>query len=225
MRRIALPLLLLLCSFAGAQAGPAGIVVSFEADAPGEPGQGFSPAGVPGAPNPVVTFTTTKGGATGLKVDDFGTAGQGTRSLAVSDPDDSLIMDFSRPLMHIGLFFGNDHTATTEDGDLAVLTFFKGGIQVGQVTTALNRNGEMDQIIYGGAPGSGFDRAVFAFTTAGLGLRAGAVEVVDAIGFFPFEQGGGPSPALVPEPASLGLLGSGVLGLVALRRQRRRARR
>ncbi len=57
-----------------------------------------------------------------------------------------------------------------------------------------------------------------SYVTLTAGVQSGDGDVT--IG--PVIMSGGPTPTPAPEPASLALFGTGALGLLALRRQRRR---
>jgi len=82
-----------------------------------------------------------------LYVDDFFHQSDGL-ALKVGDDDSSALeMEFDISMREMGLAFGNDAPDYTDPGDEAVLTVFRGGAQVGQVSKEMNRNDDKDQRI------------------------------------------------------------------------------
>jgi len=121
-------------------------------------------------------------------------------------------MDFSVNVNSLNLLFGNDDPGFSQAGDLAVLTAFSGGTQVGQATVVLNRNDIADQTI--ALSGFDFNRATFRYERT-VGTPINLIEIVDDVTF-------NASPAnVIPEPGTCVLLGTCLLplGRVALRRR------
>ena len=139
------------------------------------------------------------------------TIGQGLR--VFGDDASALIMDFSVNVNSLNLLFGNDDPGFSQAGDLAVLTAFSGGTQVGQATVVLNRNDIADQTI--ALSGFDFNRATFRYERT-IGNPLNLIEVVDNVTFTV-----APAQGAIPEPGTCVLLGTCLLplGRVALRRR------
>jgi Ca2+-binding RTX toxin-like protein len=145
-------------------------VIDFEEETDGGKPNGYTPAD-----SAAVHFQDTNGAE--LAVGDFG--GGGSHQLFVgSDFDGSgirILLD--RPTNRLSLRFGNDDASTTEAGDEATLTVFRGTTQVGQTRVVMNRNDLMDQTI-SFQNGPLFNRAVIKYDVDPL---IGASELIDDI--------------------------------------------
>lgn len=182
--------------------------IDFEAGPFGAQPNGFSATGFPG-----VTFTDTIGAD--LEVDDFGDQGDG-QSLAVNSDDPSaLLINFATPAINLSMDFGNDDPNFASRGDVALLTLFLGGTQVGQTSVVMNLDDIMNQSI--SLSGIQFDSATFVYADANFD-PINLIEVVDNISFT--------NAVGVPEPPSFGLvaLALALLALVGMDVTRRRRR-
>jgi hypothetical protein len=117
-----------------------------------------------------------------------------------------LTIDFSRPLRYFGLYWGSP-----DPGNL--ITFFNGITPVFALTGA-NLNAAF-------GVGFGLDNAAYVNFAAGTGESY--TRIVLSSTDFPFETDNH-AFAAVPEPGSLFLFGSGVLGLLASIRRRKTRR-
>lgn len=181
-------------------AAQAAVVIDFESDA-----TGAKPNGWQSDDSALVSFTDSMGA--NLDVYDYGNQSHG-QALAVNSDDPSyLIMDFAVPVGFLSFEFGNDDPGYSAPGDLAILTAFLDGGQVGQTSVVMNRDDIMNQSI--SISGLTFDRATFFYDVTG---GSGLIEIVDNIQFEP----GGVIP--VPGALVLGSLGAGLVGWLRRRR-------
>lgn len=102
-------------------------------------------------------------------------ATNGSNALAVLFDDTSaLLIELDFVADEISMLFGNDVGLFTADGDVAVLTVFMDGSQVGQVPVAMNRNTQMDQTIM--FSGANFNSATLVYE---LQSGKGLTEAID----------------------------------------------
>lgn len=189
----------------------AGTAMADEVNFNTEPSGGV-PNGYSSPDSALVRFVDTVGGD--LYIDNYGIQSAGSQALAVnSDFDGShLQMLFSAPMTTLSLDFGNDDPSWINPGATAELRLYSGATLVGSASMLLNGDDVMNQTIsYSGAA---FNIAEFWYNVVPPGPlgNEGLIEVVDNIQF-------GARP--VPEPATLVLLGSGVMGLAAAYRRRK----
>jgi hypothetical protein len=181
--------------------GASATTITFDNDTAGPRAGAFSSVDAPG-----VTFSDSQGG--NLSVQNFGGGQSNGQGLGTTSNSSSAIVIHFPGFPHgLTIGFGHDNPASTSVGDIALLQLFNGANQVGQVSTALNRNDVLDQTVsYSGA---GFDNATFLYADS-AGTAIDSAEVVDDIAIT--EE--------IPEPATLALFGIGLMGLGALRRRR-----
>ena len=178
-------------------------VITFNNDTAGAKANGFV-----SADSNAVAFSDSSG--SNLIVDNFGSQTGNSKGLAVFNDDASrLVMTFTGLYTTLSLSFGNDDPGWTVPGNLAWLQLFNGATLVGTVSTVMNRNDVMDQVVsYAGAA---FDRAEFFYGNA-QGNPINLIEMVDNVTF------GG--PVGVSAPAAMALFGAGLLGLGLVRQRR-----
>jgi hypothetical protein len=186
-----------------AGATQAAVLVDFESDT-----TGYKPNGWTSVDSSLISFSDSLG--EDMEVLDFGDQGDG-QSLAVNWDDASyLIMDFAALVDSLSLDFGNDDPYWSEASDLAILTVYLNGTQVGQTTVEMNRDDIMNQSI--SISGVTFDRATF-FYDAHSSYYTGLIEIVDNVRF---ELAGSTVPA--PGAILLGTLGTGLVGWLRRRK-------
>lgn len=159
-----------------------------------------------------VTFFDTMGA--NMQINNFGVQSHGNGLAVFGDDASMLRMTFSGVFDTFALDFGNDDYDPNRVsgigahiGDLALLTFYLSGSQVGQTQLALNLDDIMNQTI--GASNLSFDEVTFAYVNPNL-QPISLIEVVDNIVY--------DRVAPIPEPSSYVLLGLGLLGVMLRRR-------
>jgi hypothetical protein len=176
------------------------ILIDFDSDS-----QGSKPNGWTSDDSALLHFYDSNGAD--LWLFDYSPQSFGPALATENDYDDSwLIMEFDVPVLELSLWFGNDDPGYSAAGDMAVLTAFLGGSQVGQASIEMNRNDIMDQTI--GLSGIVFDSATFYYD---VNPSLGLIEVVDNIDFEP-----------IPEPATVLMVGCLSAGLAGARKLRRK---
>ncbi len=140
---------------------------------------GAKPNGFTSVDNSFTHFSDSMG--EDLQVADFSPQSIGLGLGVNGDDASALIIDFDVPVMKISLVFGNDDPGVALDGDVALLTVYRGGSPVGSESVVMNLNDEGDQVI--SVQGVIFRQAqlVFARGTAPINL----IEVVDDIRISP----------------------------------------
>jgi len=176
-------------------------LIGFDFDASGD-----KPNGWTSTDSAICHFTDSIG--SGLDLQNWGNQSHGQGLAVFGDDASVLIIDFDVLVKDISLDFGNDDTPWASPGDVALLTLFSGGGQVGQTSVLLNLNDLMDQSI--SIFGISFDQAQFVYADATFN-PIGLIEIVDDISF---TRGDGD----IPEPATLLLIGAGIAGLGIRRR-------
>lgn len=148
-------------------------VINFENDSSGAKLNGWS-----SNDSAFVKFSDTLG--SDLIIENVADISDGQSLMVYHDDNSGLQMNFSKPMVGISFEFGNDDPVFSSAGDQAVLTLYKEGTQVGQVSVEMNHNDLMDQTI--AYSGVAFDKAVFIFDAHPLITSyTGCMETVDNI--------------------------------------------
>ena len=219
--------------FAALPASATLIAIDFEAD--GDPGDPFFPGPVPLGFESVdatgIHFSTIDDA--GIRTGGFVTSAGGGQTDGISFIGSEscrtcfkgISIDFDFFVTSLSFQFGGDQpvdSSFTNPGDLAVLTLFSGGSQVGQSVVAQNQNDVMDQTI--AFTGAEFHQATFFFTDLSQGSVFLIAEIIDNIvletNFDPAPLVFGPSND-IPEPSTLALFLTGLAGLGLMMRRRR----
>lgn len=167
---------------------------------------GAKPNGWTSDDSAIAHFTDSIGA--GLQVGDFAHQSFGNGLAVFGDDASVLIIDFDVLVKDITLWFGNDHPGVAEPGDVALLTLFSGGGQVGQTAVAMNINDDMDQSI--SIFDICFDQAQFVYADAQFN-PIGLIESVDDISFTQCDGD-------IPEPATMVMLALAGAGLAVRKR-------
>jgi hypothetical protein len=183
-------------------AGPAAhaVEIDFEGDTPGNKADGFVSAS-----SPLASFSATPGSA--INVGNTAPESIGNALRLFSGPTGQLQIDFVAPVTALSVVVGNDDPCCVTGPAYAWLDIFDGATLVDTVSLEMNMNDLPDQAIsYVGGP---FNRAQIWYGDS-VGAHVGLTEIVDNVTF---------TMAETPEPATLALLATGLLGLAGLRRR------
>lgn len=175
-------------------------VIDFEADT-----IGFKPNGFVSASGAGVSFTDTNKPLLRLADYDPLSIGKGLQSR--TGALGRLRMDFTSHASELSLVFGIEYDGFSP-GDRAWLALYNDAALVGTVSVEFTDSGVADQTI--GFSGAAFNNALFWYGDA-TGASIATWEIIDNVTFNTVET---------PEPASLALLGAGLLGLAGLHRRR-----
>lgn len=175
------------------------ITIDFESDAAGSQANGFVSDDATG-----VSFADSLGSE--LQLSNYGAQGDGQSLAVMGDDQSELVIGFDFLVSSLSLDFGNDDSGWTTAGDVALLTLFNGGVQVGFSTVVLNRDDIMNQSI--SFNGAMFDSATFVYANAQL-QAINLIEIVDNIQFM--------KAATVSEPSTLAILALALAGFAARR--------
>jgi hypothetical protein len=175
-------------------------VIDFEADT-----TGAKPNGFVSASSPAASFSGTSDGE--LDIGETTPESIGNALRLFGSMSSRLQIDFAAPVDSLSLVFSNDDLCCAIPPAFAWMEIFDGVTSLAIVSVEMNMNDLPDQTIaYAGGP---FNRAQVWYGTA-QGDGVGLTEVIDNVTF----------NVATPEPASLALLGAGLLGLAGLRRRR-----
>lgn len=174
LRLALIPLVGVLLSLSGvAYALPSSVKappVEFERDTPGAVPNGFT-----SADSSIAHFTDSSGANLNIANTEPETIGYGLRIFG--DDDSRLIIDFDVPIKKISIVFGNDDPGFTLDGDVALLSAYKGAVEVDSVSLVMNRNDEADQTI--GVAGATFRRVELVYARGETPINL--IEIVDNV--------------------------------------------
>ena len=182
--------------------------------------QVFSPAGLGGGltvhtfesgpTGPGASYSAAGGVVTGHAC---GFAGcvtpSGDNGLTTSEFPRAIGIAFDAPVRAVGLYFGNDDTCCTSTFT-AFLDAFDGANLIGTIGVVANMNDFVDQFL-------GFTSTVDVTSVQvryGTGTNVSLYHFVDDVQF-------GPGMSSVPEPATVALVGGGLLALAGIARRRR----